>query len=378
MNKVIVLGTDHYNTLWLVRSLGMAGFRPFVIILSSKEQSFVVKSRYCNGFIIKNSCDSIIYFLLSRNVVKKEVLFTSSDGLAKLLDQNYNLLVKKYIIQGCHKEGELSFWMNKDKMLAKAAECGLKIPITYSLYTERKNDLGKIKYPCLVKPELSAEASKNNFRICYNQDELNKAIQEVKCNCTKILVQEYIKSDFEYLVYGVSTDDEICLPGGLRKIHTCSSTNNLGMMSYAFLSNEIPSQIDNFDRIKKFIQSIEYKGLFSVEFMITKDEAYFLEINLRNDGTCYITTQAGVNMPSLWAANVLGLDTSNLRKTLIRPRTFGMNEVNYIKYTLKSQSIITSFKELLRVKAFSLCKWDDMQPVIAKILFGIQNLYKKV
>ena len=369
--KVIVIGQDHYNTLWLVRSLGMVGIRPYLIIHSSNSRSFVSKSKYCKDFVILKEKEEILQFLTSRTNEEKAVLFTSSDMFAEFLDKNYNILSKKYIIQNCNgKQGNLSYWMDKNHMILKAMDCGLITPISYSLSTSIKSDLSLIKFPCLVKPELSAEASKDNFRLCYNIQDLNTAIQEVKKNCSKVLVQEYIKAEYEYLIYGVSTDAEICIPGGLRKIHTCTSSNNLGMMSYSCLSNEIPSQIGSFDKIKKFIKSIGYIGLFSIEFMITKDKAYFLEINLRNDGTCYITTQAEVNMPALWAYSSLGKDSSNLSRTFKRPYTYGMNEINYLKYTFNFKNFIRCLKEIFSVRAFSLIKINDMKPVVYKLLIS--------
>ena len=196
----------------------------------------------------------------------------------------------------------------------------------------------------------------------------SSAITEIRETCSRILVQEYVQPDYEYLVYGVSTDSEICLPGGLRKIHTCTSNHNLGMMSYACLSKEKPSQLPEFDKIKSFIRAIGYKGLFSVEFMITKDKSYFLEVNLRNDGTCYITTQAGVNLPAIWACSALGLDSSHLSRTFKRKYTYGMNEINYIKYTFSLRHIVHCVKEISRVSAFSLIKMDDMRPVLYKII----------
>lgn len=70
-NNVNVIGIDHYNTLWLIRSLGMVGITPFVIIQSSKTKSFVIKSKYCRGYVIKESDESIISFLLARNTTQK-------------------------------------------------------------------------------------------------------------------------------------------------------------------------------------------------------------------------------------------------------------------------------------------------------------------
>ena len=259
-------------------------------------------------------------------------------------------------------------------MLSLAQKVGINTPYSLSVDLNRDSlNYELISYPCLIKPEVSAVASKNLFRICNDEKQLKQAIKEIWRDCTNVLIQEYVKRDYEYLVYGVSTEDEVILPGGLRKVHTCSDTKNLGMTSYAYLSNEIPSQLESFDCIRRFVREMGYYGLFSVEFMITKDKAYFLEINLRNDGTCYFTTQAGVNIPAIWASTALGQGTSDLRKSLVRTRTYGMNEINYIKYTLKAQSILTSLKELFCARAFSLCKWNDMLPVFAKIYYGAQK-----
>lgn len=369
MDKLIVIGSDHYNTLWLVRSLGMSGFTPFVIIVSYKSRSFVVRSRYCKDFVITDSNQSMLSILVEKKNLEKSVVFTSGDSVAEYLDHNLDLLSDKYILHHCkHKQGELSYWMNKDKMLEKAAECGLTIPFTRAYSTSQQIDISELVFPCLIKPELSAEASKDNFRICANVVEFEMAIEDIKNSCSRIVVQEYIQSEYEYLVYGISTDAEICLPGGLRKIHTCTSNKNLGMMSYACLSSEIPSQLANFDAVRDFIRDIGYRGLFSVEFMITKDKAYFLEINLRNDGTCYITTLAGVNLPTIWAYSALGLDSSHLPRSFKRRYTYGMNEVNYLKYTFSLRHIFCCIKEIFKVHAFSLMKLNDMRPVLFKVI----------
>ena len=347
----------------------MAGMKPFVIILSPDKKSFVAKSRYCRESIIVSDEETLLTFLKSRESISKQVVFSSSDSVAKFLDLHLDSLKNKYIIQGCNgQQGMLSYWMNKDKMLEKASECGLIVPQSNTYNPSTYENLNDIKYPCIIKPEQSALASKNEFRICNNVEELHRAIADVKNTCPNILVQEYVKPEYEYLVYGVSTDDEICLPGGLRKLYTCSSLNNLGMMTYACLSAEIPEQLGNFEKIKQFVRAIGYKGLFSVEFLVTEEKAYFLEINLRNDGTCYITTQAGVNMPALWVHSCIGKDSSRLSRVFKRRYTYGMNEVNYLKYTFTARHFFKCIREIFNVRAFSLIKWNDMNPVISKVL----------
>ena len=382
MNNVLVVGGDHYNTLWLIRSLGMGGFRVIAVIISPDSlRSFGCKSRYCKESYIVNDFDEMIHLLCNLSFDCKVPIFTNGDAVAVALDESYDLLSQKYILHHCnHQQGAIKYWMDKSKMLALAKKVGINVP--YSVSVDLNIDslnYEAVLYPCLIKPEISAAASKKTFRVCYNEKQLKLAIQELREGCAcKVIIQEFVKRDFEYLVYGVSTVDDVILPGGLHKVHTCSDVKNLGMTSYAYLSDEIPNQLGSFECIRRFVREMGYYGLFSVEFMITSDKAYFLEINLRNDGTCYITTQAGVNIPSLWAASVLGIDTSNKRKSLIHPRTYGMNEVNYLRYTIRSQSLLTSIKEFFSAKAFSLCKLDDMIPVFSKVFIGIHNVLSKI
>lgn len=381
MNNVVVVGNDHFNTLWLIRSLGMGGFRVTVVIINPDSfGSFVCKSRYCEKSYIVKDFDEMIGRLGSLSFEHKVPIFANGDKVAIALDESYDFLSTKYILHHCrHQQGGIKYWMDKSNMLSCASKCGLNVPSTLSVdLNAGALDYDAIPYPCLIKPEISADASKNTFRVCYTEEQLKFAISEIKSDCAHVLIQEYVKRDYEYLVYGVSTEKEIILPGGLTKVHTCLDVNNLGMTSYAYLSNELPYPLRDFECIKRFVREMGYYGLFSIEFMITKDKAYFLEINLRNDGTCYITTQAGVNIPSLWAANVLGMDTSNMRRSLIRPRTYGLNEVNYLKYTVRSQSLLTSFKELFSAKAFSLCKYDDIMPVMSKIFIGFKKVLNKI
>lgn len=373
MNRVIVIGADHYNTLWLVRSLGMERFYVTVIIINpDSDKSFVCKSRYCKEAYIVSDYDEMIHLLCELSFCYKVPVFASGDAGAVALDESYDLLSQKYILHHCKNEqGGIKYWMDKSNMLSLAKDVGINIPFSLSVDLNKGSlNYELIPFPCLIKPEVSATSSKNSFRICSDIEQLKQAVNDIRKDCAKVLIQEYVKRDYEYLVYGVSTGDEIILPGGLTKVHTCKDSKNLGMASYAYLSDEIPKQLKNFDSIKSFIRKMGYCGLFSIEFMITKDKAYFLEINLRNDGTCYFTTQAGVNIPALWALNAFGKDTSSLRKSLIRARTYGMNEINYVKYTLKAQSLVASIKEMLYARAFSLCKWNDILPVFAKIYYG--------
>lgn len=366
----LVIGADHYNTLWLVRSLGMAHLHPVCVVMSEKTTSFVGASKYCEKCYIVSSYEKALNIMMSLKVKHRLPVIASGDEAAAFLDKHYDELSKKYILHNCsNKGGQILHWMDKGYMLQQASASGFTIPFTKTLKLDERLYLNDIPFPCLIKPEVSALASKKNFRICNTIGDLQMAISEIKSQCTCVVVQEYIRPQYEYLVYGVRTmQNEIIISGGLRKIHTCSDTSNMGMMSYAYSSSDVPLQLGTFSTIKNFLSDLDYHGVFSVEFMITENKAYFLEINLRNDGTIYCTTQSGVNIPALWAMSAKSKNISNMPRSFKRKRTYGMNEINYIKYTLRHQSCVKSISEIFVTRAFSLIKWNDMKPLFAKVM----------
>lgn len=369
--EVVVVGANHYNTLWLIRALGMAGFTPTVIIVGKKiKKSFVCKSKYAKSCFSVFNDKELIDLLVGLNFERRTVVLTMADVYAKWLDKAYDTLISKYILNNCDdKQGGIINWMDKECQMACAKKCGLSVPYSEKYDLCQEYDYSKVKYPVLIKPEISTDATKEAFRICKSESELKQALCEVKKLCNKVLLQEYIEHDNEYLMCGVSLGDEVIIPGGDYKMITCSDVNNMGMHTYGFVSGEYPPQFKDIEKIKGMVRAMKYKGIFSVELMLTKDNYYFLEINMRNDGTSYLTTQAGVNLPSIWTAFCYGQDLANYPTTFKREKTYGMNGVNYIKYGLKKVSIIDTIKNFFRTKAFSIYKAGDVKPLLYKIIY---------
>lgn len=120
----IAIGTDHYNTLWLVRSLGMAGFYPIAVIINNHHRSFVGASRYCRECYIINSNENAIKLLVSLQLEDKPPIIASSDSVAELLDVNFDYLSSKYVLHNCEGKGG---------MLEAANKSGLTTPFSISL-----------------------------------------------------------------------------------------------------------------------------------------------------------------------------------------------------------------------------------------------------
>jgi predicted ATP-grasp superfamily ATP-dependent carboligase len=88
-----------------------------------------------------------------------------------------------------------------------------------------------------------------------------------------------------------------------------SETSNTGFVHFVNLDS-LKAEIVALG--KRFIKEIGYSGLFSLEFLHSKDGGdYFLEMNFRNDANAYCVTKAGVNLPYIWVNRGNPMDLHN-------------------------------------------------------------------
>ena len=375
MGKVIIVGNNHHNTLGIIRSLGRGGYDVQCYIVDEKiTDSFLEKSRYVKDFKMFHSLDGLFDFLMSEVETDKPLpILTTSDLLAEFLDNHYDDLRSKYILCNCaNKQGGISYWMAKERQLQVARQVGLTVPNSVEVnLKDGKRLVQNIHFPCILKPEKSSVASKENVRICHNEAQLQVALEEISPYCEDVIVQDYIQRDYEFLIMGMRSRKQgvVIIPGGLHKLRTCKKTKSLGMFAYAYTTPDIDKSI-NTEAIERFLEEIDYEGIFSVEFMISKEVAYFLEINFRNDGTQFCFEGAGVNLPQLWVMAATGSDIVHFDKKL--EKKYCMVEANYLK-NLDWHHPLTAIKELWNTSLFALLDKKDWKPALYKVKYGLAN-----
>ena len=370
---VVVIGGDHYNTLWVVRSLGIMGFKPTIVVVNPlKKCSFVTKSKYVfTAYVVSDEVE-MLELLNKLSFLERVVLFSSCDSVSDVIDQNYDELKKKYILPNCgEQQGMLSYWMDKRVMTELAVKLGFNIP--YSAEINLRNGQFSLPddIPCVLKPLKSSAGQKTDFRICVSRDELEKALISLRIHCSSVLLQEYIKPDFEISVLGMRSRaiKQNLVPGLLYKTGTCQSVHNMGMPTYAYVEESLEPYVDR-TVVDNFLNNIDYDGLYSIEFFVSEGKSCFLEINLRVDGDLFVYTTGGVNMPYLWAQLSMGMPIDNSSIRLKRKRTYGMTEISYLKY-LKWNEPLKIIAEWWKTDCYSIFSWKDPLPFIYKFIFAI-------
>lgn len=302
--QAIVLGDPFNNTLGLIRSLGEVGINIILILVGENDRIFLSKSKYLkSGKVYKinkiEDCSDILKTIHDSNY--QQYILVTNDIAAKYIDLNENWLSQMFVTPMRGKQ--IGDYFNKDKQCELAVKCGFDVPRSF-IYNRGDNYDNFNFYPILLKPVLSTEGSKADIHICCSKGDLEQALSQNSV-CNKFIVQEYIEKEFEINILGVSNEQGVFCPGGIRKIRhypTIYSPCSFGKyVSVEELNIDI-------EPIKKFLNEIKYKGLFSVELLRKNGKNYFMEFNFRNDGLAYTATCAGLNMPKMLLEENLPID----------------------------------------------------------------------
>ena len=300
-NNVIVIGGCHHNTLGVVRALGERGIGVELITVGREKERYVSSSRYVTKHQPLVSVEELTSYLLYRPVAKdKEVVISCADNITEHLNEFRDCLASRYTLPGCEKEGRMLELMDKTVMIEMASARGLEAPKVWRLPEEQES----VTFPCITKSYVSSHGGKADVRIFRNKQEFDGFVS--RCS-DGLFVQPFIekKEEVQFIGCSLRGGDEVIIPGMSRIVRSQPNTNT-GFLKYGPVDE---FYVDTVNRSKQYIRDCGYSGLFSIEFIRSKDdEVYFLEINFRNDGNAWCVTAAGVNLPVIWTKACLGID----------------------------------------------------------------------
>lgn len=374
MEKVIVIGDDHINTLGLVRSLGIKGLYVIAVIMNSKK-SFVEKSKYTK---------EIFYFDFSKNSPSEEknlialiseqkekcVVIPASDQAAALLDDLYEKLTPFCYLPSisCGKT-RLREFLNKENVNVIAKQIGIDTPEGISVIWDgfessvekifEKLEDNNIGFPVFVKNTSSFAGKKKNIRVLKDKHFLREYFEVIPSG--EYLIQEYIDKEYEVGVQGIAfKSGNVCIPGVIKKIRQSSVAT--GSTTYGFLSNDCLNV--NLKKISALISKIGFSGIFDIELMYKDGHYYLVEINFRNGAYGYAYTVAGYNLPYEWYQNCVS-NTEKLNKDI--------RSVCLVNETADFQNVrcgkISFFRWLIdfcRSDVRLLCNAKDLHPLFFK------------
>lgn len=374
-HKFVIFGSDHYNTLGAVRSLGEAGIRPDLILHPHYREKpiFSNNSRFVADVCIVKTVEEGYRLLLNKygNKSHKTFVYSCDDWVESCLDSHYDEIKEKFIFFHGSKQGVVSYFMNKDVIAQLANEHGLNVPQTEVV---KRGEMPKtLHYPIITKSRTSTKGGwKEDVFICKSDEDLKKAY--LKIASTDILLAEYIDKEMEFSFDAFSLNDgkDVFMPYTISCLR--ATPGNYG--KYLSYSSDVDEKIRK--SLTSMLEAIGFTGLFSADFLKGKDgKYYFLEINFRNSAFSYPVTYGGVNMLHLWASGMVGNEiVINLKHNNFK----ALVEIQDFKdYALSHKlSIFKWLYELVTADCLFYYNKRDTKPVRAYICYLLKKYLKKI
>ncbi len=303
-NEAIVIGTNHHNTLSIVRSLGCEGVS-VRLLLYGDTKSYIASSRYVVSAHYFNKAADVVEYLKSQHHQEKQVVLGCSDEISHLMNQDYEELSKAYNFFNAGEKGRVTHYMDKAVQTELAESVGLSIPQTINYKTGESKPLPAPEFPCIIKPLESIHGGKH-ISICYNKEELETSLKEYNPN-DNLLIQTFLQKEEEVVLVGLSLSDGVHIPAYIFKHR---ETKGGTTFSTVYPIEQFDKEI--VESTKRLVEQIGYQGLFGVEFLKANGKYYFIEVNLRNDATCYSVAKAGVNLPYAYYLANIGKNYSDI------------------------------------------------------------------
>lgn len=298
---VLVLGTTHHNTLGVIRALGESPqhYR-CVLMLYGEHQSYLSHSIYVSRTCFVESSEGIADALLKLATNEKQVIIAVTDEAVHQLDLNAERLSPHFHFFGTKEVGQLTRYMDKLEQDNTAESIGMNVPANYT-----PDNIG---YPCLLKP-LASIAGGKRVLICRSKEDYDNYIAQFPI--TTFQIQQYLPKDQEIVLVGLSINGDVHIPAYVLKHREMAGGTTY---STVYFINELDAEVVS--QSKELIAAIGYEGLFGIEFIRCEDKYWFIEVNLRNDATCYAVAAAGVNLPE---AYVMAKRGENIQEIVTSP-----------------------------------------------------------
>lgn len=338
--EVIVIGQNSSIILGQVRALGQTGYKVHVLKTSDskpKRKSYELYSKYIStyGNISKSNEDAFIRLLLDKyaDTNAKKVLIPCDDNVASCFDHHCQDLLPYFMFPNINYEnGRISFFMNKSIQKELVNQCDLNTPKGWTIEWHNGEYClpDDIEYPCFVKPEIYHVLRKVLMKRCDNRQEL----ENVMSHCPKdlpMLVEQFIDITQEYGVSGIAVGGNVMITSLIKKVETYLGTTASGTLLPISLYPELNT------KLTKFIEMMNYTGIFDIDLYESEGKMYFCECNLRLGNSGVATLLNGINLPSMLVDSLCDKDIE-LNAPTFNPKSFVDERVFIQKYWSKEIS----------------------------------------
>ncbi|MBO1264476.1 carboxylate--amine ligase [Proteiniclasticum sp. SCR006] len=383
-NKAVILGSNYYIGLSIIRCLGKEGIHT-VAMDYARENTYGADSRYLKEQIIvphyKKNEQQLLQFMVdyAKKEKEKPVLYPSGDPYVEFIDRNFDALKEGYLFP-MDVKGKWTDIMMKDTLEKLAVQYGMPIPESVELndpaiFEKVERSIG---YPCILKPTEStmfvAKFRVKNF-ILNSREELTKYRGIIQESGLDGVIQRIIPGfDDHMYTYDAYLDRN----SEVTHWMTCQKHRQFPINFGASVYTEQRLVPELHEMSREFYRNIGYKGFGEIEYK--KDEKtgkyYLIEINTRTTNLNSLLEKAGVNFPLLAYKEMTGEKIEKDNRTYDTGIHFRYlyEDLLAIREYVRAGQLTKSqiMKSLFRRKAPAIWSFTDPKPAFGflKMVYG--------
>jgi predicted ATP-grasp superfamily ATP-dependent carboligase len=383
-NKAVILGSNYYIGLSIIRCLGKEGIHT-VAMDYARENTYGADSRYLKEQMIvphyKKNEQQLLQFMVdyAKKEKEKPVLYPSGDPYVEFIDRNFDALKEWYLFP-MDVKGKWTDIMMKDTLEKLAVKYGMPIPESVELndpaiFEKVERSIG---YPCILKPTEStmfvAKFRVKNF-ILHSSEELTKYRGIIQESGLDGVVQRIIPGfDDHMYTYDAYLDRN----SEVTHWMTCQKHRQFPINFGASVYTEQRLVPELHEMSREFYRNIGYKGFGEIEYK--KDETtgkyYLIEINTRTTNLNSLLEKAGVNFPLLAYKEMTGETIEKENRTYDTRIHFRYlyEDLLAIREYVRAGQLTKGqiMKSLFRRKAPAIWSFTDPKPAFGflKMVYG--------
>ena len=385
-----LIGHNFNSMLAIARVLAPEGYEIGAIrtgsvkgLIGSIGYSPEKKSRFISRYYVSDSAspEDVIRTIISRFVSEgcSPVLFPVDDLAAEILDNNYNMLSRHFVLPNVNgTQGGVVRLMDKACQKQLARESGVPVieGCAVKISSEKYDFPQNITYPCFVKPETSFKGRKKFMGKCVNEQELRAILDSAAktVHDCSMLVEDYVKIDREYCIAGLCNGSKVCIPDVIDEI-VMGHESHSGVTCYGKILD--PGKFAYFIApLKDFLSKLGFRGLFTIDVLESGGKLYFCELNMRMGASGAAVLMAGANL-ALMMCKVLYGENDMDYSVKCRELTFANEKPLISDFGLKYISWKEYKNYINKADIRFLYSPEDKSPMRAYMLFVLKQWAKR-
>lgn len=389
-NKAVVLGTNYYIGLSIIRTLGYEGV-DVIAVDYTHEDLYAAKSKYLKEHYFapsfKDNKEGYLNKLIeiAKKEEKRPLLFPGADPYAEFIDKNLEVLKEYYLIPMV-EQGLWTRVMKKESLNLLAKEHGVLVPETLeitepNLYERIEEIIG---FPCIIKPTDSPRfvaTFRRKIFYCENMDHIKNYLDMVKKEDIDVVIQRIIPG-FDDHMY--TFDFYVDQKGKVSHWVTCRKLRQFPINFGASVYTEQKYVQELADIGVPFLEKIGYRGFGEIEFKkdANTGKYYMIEVNTRTTTLNELLYKAGVNFPYVAYKDMIGepLPEKYVKEDTGYVFRYLFEDILAIRGYIKTGQLTHSqvFKSLFRKKVPAIWKFDDPKPGIYYTWLLFKKVTKKI